>query len=53
MYKTIQNQIQRYCAVTILCKTLFSDFRAYLGERERMDFQGDLVKRSVGFDSTE
>lgn len=34
-----------------MSKILFSDFRAYLEEMERMDFQEDLVKRSVCFDS--
>lgn len=50
--KKIQNQNQSTRAI-IVCKGLFSDFRAYLGEMERMDFQGVLVKRSVCFDSTE
>ncbi len=53
MYKTIQNQIQSSRVITITSQILFSDFRPYLGEMERMDYQGDLVKRSVCFDSAE
>lgn len=49
--KTIQNKIQGFCAIVFMCNILPSDFRANLGEMEKMDFQEDPVKRSVCFDS--
>ncbi len=53
MYKTIQKQIWSTRASVIVSKIPFSHFRDYLEEMGRMGFQGNLVKRSVCFDSTE
>ena len=48
--KNNSESIWRQCAFVIVFENTLFDFRAYQGEMERMEFQGELVKRFVCFD---
>lgn len=50
MSKTIQNQSTGNVPLLLCLKKALFDFRVYLGETERMEFKGGLVKRYVCFD---
>lgn len=49
MYKKTENRLTAHH--NCVYNKIFCDFRVYLGEMERVDFQEDLVKRSVCSDS--